>query len=212
MSRFAREEALLGSVVLGSWQELRPLAESVRYDVFVIEQGVPVELLAGQDGDGVHLEPGDHLGDVVHPAEHRQPVERVEDGGLLIGGEAAADDPVAAIGRAVELVVEGCHRLAVPHEQGRLLVPAAPALAFLYIASAARCCALFSVSIVRFISATSFFSIAFFRSPIAFSIAFLSVMGIFSPASLIIRSAVYSDWSARLRISISSSRFLSSSA
>src|SRR5688500_6056826 len=36
-----------------------------------------------------------------------------------------------------------------------LAVPAPAVLAFLYIASAARCCAVLSASIVRFISATS---------------------------------------------------------
>jgi hypothetical protein len=34
-------------------------------------QGRAVQLLAGQHRDGVHLEAGDHLGDVFQPAEHR---------------------------------------------------------------------------------------------------------------------------------------------
>src|SRR6185312_12275461 len=69
--------------------------------------------------------------------------------------------------------------------------PPAPALAaeVRYIASAALCCAEFSASIVRFISAVSFFSIAFFRSSIADSIGALSDAASLSPESRSIFSA-----------------------
>jgi hypothetical protein len=51
-----------------------------------LPEGGTVELLAGQDGDGVHLEPGDDLCDLVHPTQDRQPVERVGSGECCLAG------------------------------------------------------------------------------------------------------------------------------
>ena len=77
---------------------------------------------------------------------------------------ASITSPLDAARRAGSLRLAAGRRTPPPG------APAPAALAFLYIASAAVCCAVLSASIVRFISATSFFSIAFFSSSIADSI------------------------------------------
>ncbi len=79
-----------------------------------------VDLRSGQHGDGVHLEGGDDVDDVGHPAEHRQAVEGVRAAGLLPRGQAAPDHLVALLRAALELLVEGGDGLPRP-DQGRRL-------------------------------------------------------------------------------------------
>jgi hypothetical protein len=77
---------------------------------------------AREDGDGVDLVAGNDVSHLVQAAENREPVKRVGLRAELVGRQAAADDPVAVEGLAVELFVQCGDGVAVTHQQGGLQV------------------------------------------------------------------------------------------
>ena len=79
-----------------------------------------VELGARQDGDGVDLVALDDVGHLVQVAEDGQAVEGVRAAIGLFRRQAAADDAVAVVGLAIDLLVERGDGAAVADEQGRL--------------------------------------------------------------------------------------------